>query len=45
MGLLTQGHPLDWEETKKYAHLFVRDTVTVFEEKLQLDDTQDTDHF
>lgn len=27
------------------AHLFVRDTVTLFEEKLNLDDTQDTDHF
>lgn len=27
------------------AHLFVRDTVTLFEEKLYLDDTQDTDHF
>lgn len=27
------------------AHLFVRDTVTLFKEKLHLDDTQDTDHF
>ena len=27
------------------AHLFVRDTLTLFEEKLNLDDTQDTDHF
>ena len=27
------------------AHLFVRDTVTLFEETLHLDDTQDTDHF
>ena len=27
------------------AHLFIRDTLTVFEEKIHLDDTQDTDHF
>ncbi|CAF0782918.1 unnamed protein product [Adineta ricciae] len=27
------------------AHLFIRDTLTVFEEKIYLDDTQDTDHF
>lgn len=27
------------------AHLFARDTLTLFEEKLNLDDTKDTDHF
>ena len=27
------------------AHLFVRDSVILFEEKLNLDDTKDTDHF
>jgi glutamate--cysteine ligase catalytic subunit len=27
------------------AHLFVRDTLALFEEKLHLDDTQDADHF
>lgn len=27
------------------AHLFTRDTITLFEEKLHLDDTQETDHF
>lgn len=27
------------------AHLFVRDTLTLFKEKLELDDTRDTDHF
>ena len=27
------------------AHLFVRDTLTLFEEKLNLDNTKDTDHF
>ena len=27
------------------AHLFIRDTLTVYEEKIYLDDTQDTDHF
>jgi hypothetical protein len=27
------------------AHLFVRDTLTLFEEKLNLDDTKDADHF
>ena len=27
------------------AHLFVRDTLTLFEEQLHLDNTKDTDHF
>lgn len=27
------------------AHLFARDTLTLFEEKLNLDNTKDTDHF
>jgi hypothetical protein len=27
------------------AHLFIRDTVILFEEKLHLDDTKDADHF
>ncbi|CAF0741062.1 unnamed protein product [Adineta steineri] len=27
------------------AHLFIRDTVILFEENLHLDDTKDTDHF
>ncbi|CAF1137038.1 unnamed protein product [Adineta steineri] len=27
------------------AHLFIRDTVSLFKEKIHLDDTQDTDHF
>jgi hypothetical protein len=27
------------------AHLFIRDTLTLFEEKLNLDDTKDADHF
>ncbi|CAF1306237.1 unnamed protein product [Rotaria sordida] len=38
-------HGIDHLLAQHVAHLFVRDTVTVFEEKLQLDDTQDTDHF
>ncbi len=27
------------------AHLFIRDTITLFKEKLDLDDTKDADHF
>ena len=27
------------------AHLFIRDVVILFEEKLHLDDRKDTDHF
>lgn len=27
------------------AHLFIRDTVSLFQENLELDDTVDTDHF
>jgi glutamate--cysteine ligase catalytic subunit len=27
------------------SHLFIRDTVILFEEKLHLDDTKDSDHF
>lgn len=27
------------------AHLFIRDTVSLFSEKVNQDDTKDTDHF
>ncbi|CAF2410524.1 unnamed protein product [Rotaria sp. Silwood2] len=38
-------HGIDHLLAQHIAHLFVRDTLTLFEEQLHLDDTQDTDHF
>ena len=36
---------IDSSLAQHIAHLFVRDAVILFEEKLHLDDRKDTDHF
>ncbi|CAF2137942.1 unnamed protein product [Rotaria magnacalcarata] len=38
-------HGIDHILAQHIAHLFVRDSVALFEEQLHLDDTKDTDHF
>jgi len=43
MVLLSEG--IDHLLAQHIAHLFIRDPVSVFNEKIHLDDSHDTDHF
>lgn len=40
-----RANDIDHLLAQHIAHLFIRDTVSLFSEKVQQDDEQDTDHF
>jgi glutamate--cysteine ligase catalytic subunit len=41
--LLSEG--IDEPMAKHFAHLYIRDPLTLFSEKIDLNDEEDSDHF